>query len=216
MTGKPTESQIVEELKQGDRLGCAHLLDAYQDRLTWEAEHVFHLLHEDAEEIVSDVLLSVVQGVHSFQYRRGEGDFHFWVMAVFRNRVRDFCRHKARSRGLIEYFDGQSTEGDGTATSTEREVVESILRTYQDSQSEEGGEDRGAGGNQALRLLAKALDMLQPWERVLLRCRALDISYDEISGYTGKNVGQLKVYHARVRKKLVRAFNLLREERVAT
>jgi hypothetical protein len=42
------------------------------------------------------------------------------------------------------------------------------------------------------------------WEQVLLRCRALEIPYEEIATYTGKTARVLKVYHARVQKKLRR------------
>ncbi len=200
-----TNRQIVEELKSGDRRGCAHLLDAFQGRLVWEAEHVFCLLHEDSEEIVSDVLLSVVQKVHCFQFRRSDRDFHFWVMAVFRNRVRDFLRHTAVSKGLVEYFDEQRAEDDEQCSSTDREVAERVVRDYEESlRAEQNGGNRQEGG--MMQRVADILECLQPWERVLLRCRALDIPYEEISGYTGRSAKQLKVYHGRVRKKFVRLF----------
>ena len=147
-----------------------------------------------------------------FQFRRGEGDFHFWVMAVFRNKVRDFVRRQALTRGLMEYFDEQRSEDDETASPAEREVVKTIVRRYEDLLQNGDTEDGAAAGGEAFGRVAEALERLEPWERVLLRCRALDVPYEEISGYTGKSVQQLKVYHARVRKKFFRVFNTVSEE----
>ena len=48
------------------------------------------------------------------------------------------------------------------------------------------------------------LEVMESWERVLLRCRALDVPYEEIARYTGKTPAQLKVYHSRVKQKFVR------------
>jgi len=45
---------------------------------------------------------------------------------------------------------------------------------------------------------------METWERVLLRCRALDVPYEEIARYTGKTAKQLKVYHARVKKRFMK------------
>ena len=59
--GRVTNRQIVEELRNGDRKGAGHLVDAYQGRLISEAVGIFHIDSLDAEELVSDVLLSVIQ-----------------------------------------------------------------------------------------------------------------------------------------------------------
>jgi len=212
MASRATNRQIVQELQAGDRRGCAHLLDAYQAKLTWEAEHVFRLLREDSEEIVSDVLLSVVRKIHRFQFRRGEEDFHFWVMAVFRNKVRDFLRHQALTRGVMEYFDEQRLEDVEASSPTDREVVASFFRSYQASLERDELDEAASEETGALHKVTEVLEKLEPWERVLLRCRALDVPYEEISGYTGKNVKQLKVYHARVRRKFLRIFENLSQE----
>lgn len=54
----------------------------------------------DAEEIASDVLLAVVKKIDSFEFKRSDADLHYWVMTIFRNRVRDFMRHQAWTEGL--------------------------------------------------------------------------------------------------------------------
>jgi DNA-directed RNA polymerase specialized sigma24 family protein len=55
-----------------------------------------------------------------------------------------------------------------------------------------------------LQVIAETLEQMEAWERVLLRCRALDVSYDDIATYTGRPARQLKTYHARTKKKFLR------------
>lgn len=198
--------QIVQELKEGQRLGCVHLVDIYYDRLVGEAVHVFQVPQLDAEELINDVLLAVVEKISSFEFKRSDGDFHYWVMTIFRNKVKDFLRHQSRREGMMESFHEPSLEEEREYSSTEREVIAALLRAYehpmeQSSEESKGGAPNGSG---RLRLVVEALDRLETWERVLLRCRALDVPYEEIARYTGKPSNHLKVYHARVKKKFVK------------
>jgi len=198
--------QVVRELKQGSRLGCTHLMELYQDRLLGEALNVFHLPTSDSEEIVSDVLFTVVNNIHGFEFKRSDGDFHLWVMTIFRNRVRDFVRHRALTEGLAEKFEESLLESEDLYSSTEKEVVASIVRQYEENlrKSDENIlDDEDKSSSSKLQAIVETLEEMETWERVLLRCRALDVPYEEIAEYTGKPVKQLKVYHARVKKKFV-------------
>jgi RNA polymerase sigma factor (sigma-70 family) len=198
--------EIVELLKSGDRLGCRHLVDLYQEKLLGEAVHVFHLPAAEADELVSDVLLAVIDGIGEFAFRRSDGDFHLWVMTIFRNKVRDFVRQEARQGGLLETFDEAALEDEDSYTSTEKEVVASIVRSYAESISETSEDDpEGETGSVGkAQVIVETLERMETWERVLLRCRALDVPYEDISKYTNKPVKLLKVYHGRVRQKFVR------------
>jgi RNA polymerase sigma factor (sigma-70 family) len=203
---RANNQQIVRELKEGDQRGCRHLIEAYQDRLLAEAVHVFQVPLLDAEELVSDVLLTVVTKVGTFQFKRSDGDFHYWVMTIFRNRVRDFMRRRGTTEGLQVHFDEAALEDDEAYSSAEREVVRTLIRRYEDSLRSAGGPDRDAGTDDAgkLHVVIEVLDELETWERVLLRCRALGIPYEEIAHYTEKPAKQLKVYLARVKKKFLK------------
>jgi RNA polymerase sigma factor (sigma-70 family) len=203
---RASNQQIVRELKEGDQRGCRHLIDAYQGRLLGEAVHVFQVPFLDAEELVSDALLTVVNKIETFQFKRSDGDFHYWVMTIFRNRVRDFMRHRALTDGLLERFDEAALEDDESYSSTEREVVRTVIHRYEDSlrSPESETEHVGAGKSGKLQIVVEALERLETWERVLLRCRALEIPYEEIAHYTGKTAKQLKVYHTRVKRKFLK------------
>lgn len=203
--GRVTNRQVVEELKNGDQIGAVHLVDLYQSRLISEAVNVFHMPLLDSEEIVNDVLLAVVQRIQSFTFGKSDGDFHFWVMTIFRNRVRDFARHQTLTEGWMVNFAETEKENPAEYTESELEVTRSIVREYEESlrisDQNESGSARGPG---KLQRISEVLESLETWERVLLRCRALDIPYEDIAKYTGKTAKQLKVYHGRVKKKFVK------------
>jgi DNA-directed RNA polymerase specialized sigma24 family protein len=84
-----------------------------------------------------------------------------------------------------------------------------VRRYEEEVREEEAGEESGRpagrknGEPSRLQVIATVLDGMEAWERVLLRCRALDVPYEQIAAYTGKPAKTLKVYHARVRKKLM-------------
>jgi RNA polymerase sigma factor (sigma-70 family) len=215
---RSSNRDLVEQLKSGDRHGCTLLVQAYQNRLISEALNVFHLDRMDAEELVSDVLLTVVQKIDGFQFTRSDGDFHYWVMTIFRNRMRDFIRHQALTEGMMQRFEEAALEDDDAYSSTEKEVATTILRQYQESlktidESEEISLHEKAGGGShssartypgKLQIIAETLESMETWERVLLRCRALDVPYEDIAHYTGKPAKILKVYHARVKTKFIK------------
>ncbi|MBM4161836.1 MAG: sigma-70 family RNA polymerase sigma factor [Ignavibacteria bacterium] len=199
-----SNQQIVRELKAGDRIACRHLVDMYQSRLLAEAISLFHVPQLDAEELVNDVLLAVVSKIHSFEFKRSDGDFHNWVMTIFRNRVRDVMRRHAFTDGLYESYDESALENEQAYTHIERDVVRSILHRYEESARSSVEEGSAGKGVNALQVVAETLDAMESWERVLLRCRSLEVPYEQIARYTGKSVKYLKVYHARVKKKFLK------------
>lgn len=188
---------IVKLLKSGDRRGCTELVHKYQKPLLAQAVRVFGLRREEAEELVGDVLLAVVRTIHSFEFRKGESDFHVWVVTLFRNRVRDAARKQAAQGALFESFTERFGDEHEHPTPADQDVIAGIVRAYQNEMSGDG-----PGHSASLLAVADVLEKLESWERVLLRCRALDVPYEDIARYTGKQVHYLKVYHARVKKKL--------------
>ena len=196
-----SNKQIVEELKAGKPAGCRRLIEIYQDRLIGEAVGVFHVGRLDAEEMVSDVLLTVVRKIQGFEFKRTEGDFHLWVMTIFRNWVRSHFRREAVHGMLMESFEESRVEDDGAYSPVEKEVAARIVRDYVNAAGEAPAD---TSISEKLQVLADTLDRLETWERVLLRCRALDVPYEDIAKYTGKPVKHLKVYHARVKKRFIK------------
>jgi RNA polymerase sigma factor (sigma-70 family) len=201
---------LVRELKEGDSRGAVHLVGMYRGVLIGQGRGVFGLRREDAEEIADDVLLTVVEKIGSFEFKRGDFDFHAWILAIFRNRVRDFVRRRALTGGLLFWDEGAEGaegaeggegggRGGGRSGGVEREVVAEIVRQYQ-----EGLQDSTENASEKLAAIDQVLEEMEPWERILLRSRALEIPYEEIARYAGKSAATLKVYHNRVMKKFVK------------
>ncbi len=202
----PMNRQIVKQLREGNPAGCRNLVDSYQRRLLNEAVAVFRFRTEDAEEVVSDVLLTVIEKIDTFEFQKSDADFHFWIMAIFRNRLRDFVRREAIRGKLFVTMGGDALDSVAFDTGSD-EMLESILHDYE-VEVRRGGSGDGTDETEAtvdsLQVIADTLDSMETWERVLLRCRALEVPYSEIARYTGKPVSQLKVYHSRVKKKFIR------------
>jgi len=72
---------------------------------------------------------------------------------------------------------------------------------------ESAKEEIAADTNPKLNLLQQLLDQMEDWERILLLMRGQDIPYSEISKFVNKPEKQLKVYYARLKKKLLEDMN---------
>lgn len=179
-------------------------MDAYLDRLVNEAVSIFHLPEAESEELVSDCLVTVVQQIHTFEFRKSDGDFHFWVMTIFKNRVRDFVRQRAKTVGLVTHFQESNFENEEMFGQGERDVIAAILGAYEEATRDESTSAREIECRERLRVIEEVLESMESWERVLLRCRALEVPYEDITRYTGKPASQLKVYHGRIRKKFIK------------
>ena len=201
---RSSNKDLVDLLKRGDRQGCSRLMDMYYDRLVNEAVSVFNLPEGESEELVSDCLVSVVQEVHTFEFRKSDGDFHFWVMTIFKNRVRDFVRQRAKTAGLVTHFQESNFENEETFGQGERDVIAAIIGAYEEATREESTSAKNIECRERLKVIEEVLESMEVWERVLLRCRALEVPYEDITRYTGKPASQLKVYHGRVKKKFIK------------
>jgi len=201
---RSSNKELVGLLKRGDRQGCSRLMDAYFGRLVNEAISVFHLPAAESEELVSDCLVSVVQQVHSFEFRRSDADFHFWVMTIFKNRVRDFVRQRAKTVGFVTHFQESNFENEEAFGQGERDVIAAILGAYEEATREDSTSARDIECRERLKVIEQVLESMEVWERVLLRCRAVEVPYEDITRYTGKPASQLKVYHGRVKKKFIK------------
>jgi RNA polymerase sigma factor (sigma-70 family) len=192
-----SDKQIVEGLKDQRPVAYRCLADKFHRRLLREAIGTYRVAHQDAEEIVNDVLMAVLKGIETFEFKTGDSDFQAWMMRILRNRVFDHFRRQEPYKQRISSMDSSVLDGEDVGGPGSVAVLRALTGYFHDP----GTSGDGSPGT-AARLLAEAVDRLEPWERMLLHCRADEIPYDAIAGYTGKSVQQLKVYHSRVKKKL--------------
>ncbi len=191
--------QIVHELREGNRVGYKHLSERFHRGLLHEAVSVYKIDRADAEEIVNDVLLLVASRIVGFEFKRSDNDFRSWIVTILRNRIRDHLRKTSPTQYLKSSIDDAVIPDYSFLRDHDSEATVSILRGLK-------GQDQEAeiprAGHRDLLNLREVLESMLPWEQVLLRCRAVEIPYEEIARYTGKSARVLKVYHSRVQRKL--------------
>jgi DNA-directed RNA polymerase specialized sigma24 family protein len=112
--------------------------------------------------------------------------------------VRDFLRQQGQQSLTREIF-SEDVKEDNETGRTAREIADVVVRDFM-----KGDEDDGDEKNRPLQLVVETLQSMETWERVLLRCRALDIPYEEIAPYVDKPAKQLRIYHMRVKKKFLK------------
>lgn len=90
--GEPTDEQLIDRYRHGDRAGFASLVDRYQREL-------FHFLvrflgdRAAAEDVFQETFLQVHQSAGSFDPTRR---FRPWLFTIAANKARDLMRSQAR------------------------------------------------------------------------------------------------------------------------
>lgn len=75
----------------------------------------------------------------------------------------------------------------------------------------EDDEDFLKSESERMRILKEELEKLEDWERMLLLLKAQQMPYSEIARYVDKPENQLKVYYARLKKKIAETIILKTE-----
>jgi RNA polymerase sigma factor (sigma-70 family) len=193
---KPSNQELLNELRRGSRRGYTLLTKEYHGPLLREAVRKYGLPRQDAEELVNDVLMTVVSKSRQFVFKKSDDDFGSWIVTILRNRIRDHLRKAKLSLRPVE-----ETVVAGTADSEHGIETDAIVSTLRGEETFVDLDREDHAGTMQQRLV-EALECLKPWEQVLVRLRSLNVPYLDIARYTGKNAKYLKVHHARAMKKL--------------
>jgi RNA polymerase sigma-70 factor (ECF subfamily) len=202
----PDQETTYTVLRQNREKGLQLLYEQYGTRLYSYAMTSWQLSEDEAWELVYDTLLKTISSSKQYEFE-SEKKFGSFIFTVFCNQLRRYYRDEKRRTARISFlsFDEALFDEakDSPTLQTEREVqaqlVEQFVRAYWDEP------DHGEA-DEYLACLRTALDELEDWERVLLLQRAQQIPYSEIASFVNKPADQLKVYHQRARKKLLRRF----------
>lgn len=154
--------------------------------------------------MVYQALLKTISNVNKYQFD-SEKKFGSFIFTVFCNLIRRYYRDKKRNSERIQflsfdealYDEAKETPNLKTEREVQRKLVEEFICTYWNESSD---------SNLYLNCLERALNQLEDWEKILLLQRAQNVPYSEIAHFVDKPVGQLKVYHQRTRKKLLKYF----------
>lgn len=158
----PTDAELVERFRDGNRAAFDEIVRRYRDRVytlcrRWLDEE------EAAEEVTQDVFLALFRSLAGF---RGDARLSTWIFKVTLNHCRNRRQYRRRrGYGRHEAL-GPRPEEDGP----EREIAD-----------EQATSDAGRNRSEAGSLVMDALATLEEDHRQILLLRDVeDLSYDEI------------------------------------
>ncbi len=91
-----TDPQLIESFRNGDEKAFNLLVVRYQERVYWAARRILGS-HEDADDTVQEVFLSVYRKLHSF---RGDSEFFTWLYRITVN----IALNASRKKKIAEFF----------------------------------------------------------------------------------------------------------------
>lgn len=163
------DKEIIRLYRSGDReRAFSELVKAYSERLYWCVRR-FVCRHEDADDLIQEIFIKIWASLPSF---REEARLYTWLYRIATNEAINFVRR----RSLRAALSFKSIDAE-----TERRI----------------DEDPYFDGNEAQRLLMKAMGKLPPKQKLVFSLRYFeDLGYEDIAEITGTSVGALKAsYH---------------------
>jgi RNA polymerase sigma-70 factor, ECF subfamily len=102
------ETQLVDRAVNGDQAAFGELVDPLRKPLF---SYIYRMvtLRQDAEDLLQDVLVRVLQGLPSF---RGEARFKTWLFGIATHACMDHLRSKKRWRVEAQLYGQHETEAD--------------------------------------------------------------------------------------------------------
>ena len=185
---------FVDRARTGDFEAFEALVAKYERRLYALALRMVRH-RQDAEEVVQQTLLSVIEHLRGF---RGESSFYTWLMRIATNHALALLR-KRSSRATVPLREDRS--GDSYEDLPHPEYIAQWRETP----------DRIAQDRETARLLSEALDTLDEKYRLVFLLRDVEglstAQTAEAMGITASNV-KVRLLRARLmlRERLTRAF----------
>lgn len=177
MAEKATEIELVEMLRNPHtrERGFRLLLSTYGDKLYWHIRRIV-VSREDAEDAMQETSVKIFSKLGSF---KGDSTLFTWIYTIATNEALQVLRRRCSLFRSIDDDDGL------------KEKLRDTL--YAENEPESGAAEV---------LFQEALLKLPTQQRLAFNMRYYDeLSYEEISSITGKNVSTLKSnYHFAVEK----------------
>ena len=171
MNEKTDDYELIKDFLSGNEQSFNLLARRYQEKIYWHARRMLGD-HDDAHEIVQQVLLVMHKKLNTFNY---SSSLYTWIYRITATRSLNLLK-KNKLRRILSFGSDESIENYG---------YENII---EDIESKE-----------LFRKMEKLLVELPVKQREVFIMRNYDdLSYDEISSITGKSVGALKAnyFHA--------------------
>lgn len=169
-----TTEELVRAAAGGDQDAFAQLVRLHENKVYSLA---LRMCGEDAADVAQEAFLSAWRGLPSF---RGEAGFSTWLYRLTANAAIDHLRRTRRQRGEVSLDDGQFLGLDAADSGP--------------------GPQEAAEGAELRRAVEAGLGQLSDDHRQVLVLRELqELSYEEIAGMLGIDLGTVKSRISRAR-----------------
>ena len=163
------DQEIAKLYREGhSREAFEKIVHTYSERLYWHVRS-FGCSHEDSDDLLQEIFIKVWNALPSY---RGEAQIFTWLWRIATNETLNFL-------GSRRFRFSVSSRSIGA------------------QEENRGDDDPWFDGDEAQRLLSRALRKLPPKQRAVFSLRYYqDLSYEQISEILGVTVGALKAsYH---------------------
>lgn len=172
--------ELVEKFVAGDETAFNIIVKKYQKKIYWHARQMLGE-HLDADEVTQEVLVVMYQKLNTFNFQSA---LYTWIYKIVTTR----SLNQIKRRQLRKIFSFDNT--DEKELAVENDIVENIAN------------------REKLEKVNKALEKLPAKQRQIFVMRNFDqLSYEEISGITGKSVGGLKANYFHALRKVTEYVN---------
>jgi RNA polymerase sigma-70 factor (ECF subfamily) len=172
--------ELVREYLSGNQHAFNTIARKYQERIYWHARRMVGD-HDDAQEVVQQVLIVMSDKLNTFSF---SSSLYTWIFRITHTRSLNLLKKRNIKRFLSIGQDEQ----------LENEGYENIIEDLEN--------------REIFRNMEAALNKLPIKQREVFIMRNFDeLSYDEISGITGKSVGALKANYFHAFKKIKEMMN---------
>lgn len=162
--------ELIKSFINGDESAFNRLAVKYQERIYWHARRMTGN-HLDADEIVQEVLMVLYNKLKTFEFK---SSLYTWIYTITNTRSINYLKKKSlRSFFSLDEISNRKFE--------QKDVIDDIE------------------SKQKIEKIESAMQKLPVKQREVFIMRNFDeMSYEEISQITGKNVGTLKAnyFHA--------------------
>jgi RNA polymerase sigma-70 factor (ECF subfamily) len=162
--------ELIKSFINGDESAFNRLAVKYQERIYWHARRMTGN-HLDADEIVQEVLMVLYNKLKTFEFK---SSLYTWIYTITNTRSINYLKKKS----LKSFF---SLDEISNRKFEQKDVIDDIE------------------SKQKIEKIESAMQKLPVKQREVFIMRNFDeMSYEEISQITGKNVGTLKAnyFHA--------------------
>lgn len=207
-----TKAQTAEVmLDLATRRNLDELYTKFGKNLFSYAHYAMKIDNDDSWDLVYNTLIKMAEKVKELTFE-SDAKLGAYVKTAFNNHCKNYFRNKSRKEkgtSMHSFNENASEEEISKHNFIAHQVKNKSLEIYNDHvKKQEDGEEEDSI---LMKKTKKALNQLEKWEKMLLLLRSQNLPYNEIAKFIDKPEAHLKVYHQRLKKKLVQIVEKLED-----